>query len=338
MWNFSIYLWVASYARPQMFAVHDGNDDWADLVKPEKYGLEHTQNIYLTSDGIGAGVLKPEEKIGVWWIRAPGGEVAPDEKPSDKYTKVLHNMPKLGSDDTVFILLHGNAKNRGASHRIAAYKRFQGQGYHTLTLDYRGWGDSVMAGGFDSIGEDSVVEDAKLAIRFVRREVGNEAKLVLYSHSMGTGIAPRAAVECSSDPDGRVDGIIMDSPFHSLRDMLVNMPYVSKVISSVMDIDKLLEAMKAWFDNPKWVSQFQAPVVIFVADSDPVTPPHLSEKLLTDVKASGKTDISLIRWTQGNLGHIGISTTKTFTLHVTNFVKSLHQEDNKQKSKEKSKL
>ena len=38
-------------------------------------------------------------------------------------------------------------QNRGASHRIAAYKRFQGQGYHTLTLDYRGWGDSVMAGG-----------------------------------------------------------------------------------------------------------------------------------------------------------------------------------------------
>ena len=32
------------------------------------------------------------------------------EKPSDKYTRVLHDMPVLGSDDTVFILLHGNAK------------------------------------------------------------------------------------------------------------------------------------------------------------------------------------------------------------------------------------
>ena len=32
------------------------------------------------------------------------------EKPSDKYTRVLHDMPVLGTDDTVFILLHGNAK------------------------------------------------------------------------------------------------------------------------------------------------------------------------------------------------------------------------------------
>ena len=112
MWNFSIYQRLASYARPKMFAVNDGNEDWAELVKPEKYGLEHTQNIYLTSDGIGVGVLKPEEKIGGWWIRAPtkNGDVPHDKKPSDKYTKVLHNMPKLGPDDTVFILLHGNAK------------------------------------------------------------------------------------------------------------------------------------------------------------------------------------------------------------------------------------
>ena len=32
------------------------------------------------------------------------------EKPSDKYARVLHDMPVLGTDDTVFILLHGNAK------------------------------------------------------------------------------------------------------------------------------------------------------------------------------------------------------------------------------------
>ena len=35
------------------------------------------------------------------------------EKPSDKYTRVLHDMPVLGTDDTVFILLHGNAKVHG---------------------------------------------------------------------------------------------------------------------------------------------------------------------------------------------------------------------------------
>ena len=48
-----------------------------------------------------------------------------------------------------------------------------------------------MAGGVDAIVEQTLIDDAKLAVKFVRKEVGNEAKLVLYGHSMGTGIASR---------------------------------------------------------------------------------------------------------------------------------------------------
>ena len=55
-----------------MFAVNDGNEDWADLVNPEKYGLTHTQNIYITKDSLDGleGVLDEGDKIGAWWIRA----------------------------------------------------------------------------------------------------------------------------------------------------------------------------------------------------------------------------------------------------------------------------
>merc|ERR1719158_2245707 len=115
---------------------------------------------------------------------------------------------RLSSKDTVFILLHGNAKNRGASHRIAAYKIFQSFGFYTLTMDYRGYGDSIMS---FSINETTLVEDAKAAIKLVRDSVGDEAKLILYGHSMGTGIASHAAAE-SLQEDIKVDGIILDSP------------------------------------------------------------------------------------------------------------------------------
>ena len=33
--------------RRQVFNVNDGNDDWQDLIHPEKYGLEQTQNFYI---------------------------------------------------------------------------------------------------------------------------------------------------------------------------------------------------------------------------------------------------------------------------------------------------
>lgn len=57
-------------------------------------------------------------------------------------------------------------QNRGASHRIAEYKVWQRLGYHVLTIDYRGYGDTVMNG---TIGETTLVEDSKAAIKLVRQ-------------------------------------------------------------------------------------------------------------------------------------------------------------------------
>ena len=74
MWNATLYLWLGSFIRSQMFQVSDGNDDWGELVNPETYGLEHAQNIYLASDSVddsAAGeTFDPDDKIGAWWIRA----------------------------------------------------------------------------------------------------------------------------------------------------------------------------------------------------------------------------------------------------------------------------
>ena len=57
-----------------------------------------------------------KDKIGAWFIRAKslaeeddvGNESCP--KQGCPNTKVLKNIPKLGPEDTVFILFHGNAK------------------------------------------------------------------------------------------------------------------------------------------------------------------------------------------------------------------------------------
>ena len=53
-------------------------------------------------------------------------------------------------------------QNRGATHRHVAYKKFQKQGFYTLTLDYRGYGDSKMS---SELNMTSVVQDAVVALK-----------------------------------------------------------------------------------------------------------------------------------------------------------------------------
>ena len=55
-------------------------------------------------------------------------------------------------------------QNRGATHRHVAYKKFQKLGCYTLTLDYRGYGDSIMS---KELNMTSVVQDAVLALKYV---------------------------------------------------------------------------------------------------------------------------------------------------------------------------
>ena len=55
----------------------------------------------------------PQDKIGAWFVRAKSEVEDVDINTCPKEgcpKKTLENMPKLGPDDTVFILFHGNAK------------------------------------------------------------------------------------------------------------------------------------------------------------------------------------------------------------------------------------
>ena len=63
---------------------------------------------------------------------------------------------------------------------------------------------------------------------------------------MGTGVAPHAVVEAHQEGLGRVDGIILDSPFHSF-----NYALSSTFIGSFFDTSQFLQDVAVEFDNPK---------------------------------------------------------------------------------------
>jgi len=318
MWY--IYSLFGILLRRQVFDVNEGNDDWRDLIHPEKYGLTQTQNFYIPFGDLN------EDRIGAWFIRAKTADNEEDFCPKDgcPSKSVLENVPKLGPDDTVIVLLHGNAKNRGATHRHVAYKKFQKQGFYTLTLDYRGYGDSKMS---SELNMTSVAQDAVVALKFLRQELGEQFKLIVYGHSVGTGLGSKAVVEVTKEKSVRVDGVIIDSPFHSFEYALEKMPNFYYYSSFFIDWSKFLEVAGLKVHTANNVAQIKCPVTILHAKNDKVCPIEGSEKILEDAKKSGKTNIKLVKFQEvgpeGN-GHIGISKHEDFDEVIKSAVLDAH--------------
>ena len=87
--------------------------------------------------------------------------------------------------------------------------------------------------------------------RFVRQELGNEVKLVIYGHSMGTGVGSRAVAEVTNDKSIRVDGVILDSPMHSVMYAVKQTPNFLYYSSFIFDWQKFLEVAGMEFNVAK---------------------------------------------------------------------------------------
>ena len=64
------------------------------------------------------------------------------------------------------LYLHGVKGTRGRGHRVFLYNRLLKLGYRVLTIDYRGFGDSIdSADTGHGEDEDTVVEDARYSFQ-----------------------------------------------------------------------------------------------------------------------------------------------------------------------------
>ena len=67
---------------------------------------------------------------------------------------------------------------------------------------------------------------------------------------MGTGVAPHAVAELSKEGSARVDGVILDSPFHSLNEMFES-SYMFSALDYLLDIRGVLDSIDVHFETPK---------------------------------------------------------------------------------------
>ncbi|XP_046884922.1 lysophosphatidylserine lipase ABHD12 isoform X2 [Hypomesus transpacificus] len=232
-----------------------------DLKRPQDHGLNHTFNFYL----------QPEEgiNIGVWhtvpdqmWEEAQG-------KDREWYDNTLQ------SPNPVMLYLHGNAGTRGGDHRVQLYKVLSSLGYHVVTFDYRGWGDSE-----GSPSEQRMTSDALVLYQWLKERVGRKP-LYIWGHSLGTGVATNL-VRRLCDGGTPPDSLILESPFTNIREEAKSHPF-SMVYRYLPGFDWFfLDAISAndiHFSSDENVNHISCPLLILHAEDDTVVPFHLGKKL-----------------------------------------------------------
>ncbi|KAL4641149.1 monoacylglycerol lipase ABHD12 [Arapaima gigas] len=250
-----------------------------DLKRPQDQGLNHTCNLYL----------QPEESvnIGVWhtvpaqlWKEAQGKDH-------------LWYRSTFQSSHPVILYLHGNAGTRGGDHRVQLYKVLSSLGYHVVTFDYRGWGDSE-----GSPSESGMTSDAIFVYRWIKEKISNKP-LYIWGHSLGTGVATNL-VRHLCDTGTPPDALILESPFTNIREeakshpfsMASNLYFNFTVYRYLPGFDWFfLDAITAndiRFASDENMYHISCPVLILHAEDDAVVPFHLGKKLY-NVAAQSKS-------------------------------------------------
>ena len=185
----------------------------------------------------------------------------------------------------IILYLHGVKGTRARAHRLELYKVLLAQGYRILSIDYRGFGDSSDT----SETEDSVVEDARTSLAWLRQSgrLGEADRLIVWGHSMGTGVATRALAEDT----GRVDGLILEAPYNNFTDEIIHFTtttsssLVNATLSSLYSCagqtlpNALLTFFNMEFNSDSWIKQISCPIMILHAKGDTVIPISLGWKL-----------------------------------------------------------
>ncbi|XP_034408617.1 lysophosphatidylserine lipase ABHD12 [Cyclopterus lumpus] len=177
---------------------------FVDLSRPADRSLNHTINMYLTSE---VGI-----SLGVW-------HTVPERLGKEAHGKDLawyQNAFRDGSP--VFIYLHGNTGTRAETHRVGVAKVLSALGYHVLVPDYRGFGDST-----GEPTEAGLTTDALYLYNWVKARSGNSL-VIVWGHSLGTGVATNTAVKLSEQGKD-VPAVMLEGTFNTARQPILVHPF-----------------------------------------------------------------------------------------------------------------
>ncbi|KAL3984988.1 Alpha/beta hydrolase family protein [Acanthocheilonema viteae] len=191
------------------------------------------------------------------------------------------------SDNPVIVYLHGNSFDRSQSNRCGLYNVLADIGFHVLALDYRGYGDSN-----GSPNENGLIEDAKEIFRYARSH--SKSDIYLWGHSIGTAIATAATMEFSEEGSPPT-GLILESPFNNLNDVVTHHPYAIPFRWLPWFKKMVLESLERSgldMNTDYRITKVDCPVLILHAEDDHIIPLRLARKL-RDSALAAKRDVTL---------------------------------------------
>ncbi|XP_053700920.1 lysophosphatidylserine lipase ABHD12-like [Synchiropus splendidus] len=233
-----------------------------DLSRPELL-LKHTRNLYLaTEEGVSVGV----------WHTLPASQWEEAAGKSPEW-----HQETLGDGAPVVIYLHGNVGSRALSHRVQLVKMLSAAGCHVLSLDYRGFGDST-----GEPSEAGLTSDALHLYKWVKHGAGAGAgPLLLWGHSLGSGVATNAAVQLQRQGVA-IDALILEAPYtkigevvvqHRLSQLYMFLPGFEQLLWSILEKNNIK------FANDENLKLLSCPLLILHSEDDAVVPHHMGLKL-----------------------------------------------------------
>jgi len=254
------------------------------LSQPSTYGIDNAANLRIDTN---SGTL------GAWYIwPQPAGQ------PRQLTASSTPNLTSLTSQDTLVVYMHGNSASRGFKHRIKLYRLLTNLGYHVLTFDYRGFGDSTKI----KLCESSVVEDGVKVLEYVSsmyndRSPEEKPLVLVWGHSLGTAIATHSLHLWQTRSELEVSGLVLEAPFNTMEDEVKHFK-TGRWIANTFKLNATEELARAdaEFRSQDYLRLVRAPTLILHAEDDYVVPLRLGEKLYNSAVEAGKVNIQMIKY------------------------------------------
>jgi fermentation-respiration switch protein FrsA (DUF1100 family) len=165
-------------------------------------------------------------------------------------------------DKPLFIYFHGNGDT--LNWRVSRDRSLVADGSGLLAVSYRGY-----EGSTGSPSEDGMHLDAAAAYEFAIDHQIAPDRIVLWGHSLGTGVAVRLAAE------RKIKALVLEAPYTSVADVAaMNYP--------LLPVRWLL---KDQFRSDLLIGKVTAPVLVFHGDKDDTIPISFGRRLYSLIKA-----------------------------------------------------
>ncbi|WP_294621670.1 alpha/beta hydrolase [uncultured Roseovarius sp.] len=213
---------------------------------------------------------------------APATAGVPEMQEVERAGLVVWEATAKPGQPTIFYL-HGNAGN--LANRAGRFSRFMARGYGVIAPAYPG-----SSGSAGTPSQEAITK----AIADIWRDLPQDARVVIYGESLGTGVAVQLLGSVVTDAENGLSpaGVILEAPFTSVHDVARHL---------YPGIDPLLAHLTQEWASMSGAAQLTMPLLVVHGQNDQMIPPEQGralfeaaasdDKRFLEVPGAGHTDL-----------------------------------------------